>query len=126
MLGDARKYEDALKPADLEKAGQQRLPVDMPEKKRAGEGIEVARDAAKMTEDERRLATELTTHLALVTMAMAFLPKGDQSKFNDAMNRITIDSEASLLKLHREIVAKEVAKAMNGDRLPNAGSFGVA
>lgn len=127
MYGDEEHYEKHLQKQQQEaqrmrmneQAGQQRLPIDMPQTNNVDQ-IEAARASIGMTEDEKKLASEL-----LIFAIFLMIKSGDKDESKDAheqrMNALLNKHERELIMRHRAIVAKAVNAA--SQRLPSAGAF---
>lgn len=124
MLGDAKKYEQQLgeqaakqrEHHAAEIAGQQRLPINMPQTSQV-DPVEAARAELGMTEDEKRLASEL---LVFSIMLMLTSSRNESKEANDRLMCALLNKhERELIMKHRAIVAKVVSAS----KLPAAGSF---
>jgi len=117
MYGDESKYEKSLRQQQDkqkqryidEQAGQQRLPIDMPEFKDS------------MSDDEKSLASKLIICTILMMMQASARPSDTDDQVHARMTATADKYERELILQHRAIVAKAVNDA--SQRLPSAGSF---
>lgn len=114
MYGDENRYEKSLHQQQeqrkqhmmSEQAGQQRLPINMPET-----------DKLEMTDDEKHLASTLLI-CVIVMMLNSSKDQDTEAQSNARMTATLNKYETALILKHRALVAK----AVNEARLPNAGS----